>query len=181
AGVAFVQPLALERVAQRLGHLGGRGAAGAGVGHAQGGRDRKRREDQVPLGQLAVQVEREGVVASGHRPYVGRVGLVRLRRALSGRGRGGIVRCDLLPAAGKRQPCEREEDGEEETHDGPHGQSPLPDDGLSYTTFPPTTVSSTFVLRTSSTGHFSTSRSTTIRSASLPTSRVPLSFSSWCR
>ena len=43
----------------------------------------------------------------------------------------------------------------------------------SKTTLPPTMVRSTFVLRTSSTGQVSTSRSMTIRSASLPTSMVP--------
>ena len=49
---------------------------------------------------------------------------------------------------------------------------------FSYTTFPPTTVVSTFTSRTSFTGHVSTSRSMTIRSPNLPTSRLPFSFSS---
>ncbi len=53
--------------------------------------------------------------------------------------------------------------------------------GRWYTTWPPSTVYSTFTSRSSATGHVRRSRSVTIRSANFPASRLPFSFSSWCR
>src|SRR5262249_34412773 len=61
-----VQPVLAEGEVQGFGHLGGSVAAGAGVGHGQGGREAVGREEQVAvlLRQLAVQFQGEGVVAA---------------------------------------------------------------------------------------------------------------------
>ena len=84
----------------------------------------------------------------------------------------------LLTLRGRGRPYDRVKAGE---HAGVQLAFRVLHSFASYATFPPTIVFSTFVSGMEPSGQVRMSRSMMIRSASLPTSRLPFSFSSWFR